>query len=430
MRHGTRRAGTLVVGAGQAGISLVTALRELGDTEPVVLVGDEPERALRAPPAVEELPARRARPRLARLPRRRLVRRPRRRARHRRRRRRRSSATPGRPRRHRLGPRARLRPPRPDHGRRQPGAARRRRRPRPASTRVRTLADADRLAPRAPRGTRGRRRRAAASSGSRSPPSARALGAAVTVVEAADRLLGRAVTPLLSDAVRGAHERRGTRVLLGASAVAPHRRGRAAPTGVELADGAMLRRRRRRRRHRGRPAHRPRRRSSGSTSSRAASSSTSTPAPPTGSPSRPATAPSDPTPSSAGWPGRPGSRAWRTRPTRHARLRRPSPATRRHTPRVPWFWSDQGDLRLQIAGLPHGADQTVVRGDAAAERFSLLSYRGRAAHRHRVGRASPTDYLAVKRALEKGMTIPADAAADSSVPLKRLITRARDTRSS
>ena len=95
---------------------------------------------------------------------------------------------------------------------------------------------------------------------------------------------------------------------------------------------------------------------------------------------------------------------------------------------VPWFWSDQGDLRLQIAGLPHGADQTVVRGDPAAERFSLLSYRdGLLIAIESVG--SPTDYLAVKRALEKGMTIPADSAADSSVPLKRLITRGRDTRS-
>ena len=43
-------AGTLVVGAGQAGISLVTALRELGDTEPVVLVGDEPEAPYERPP--------------------------------------------------------------------------------------------------------------------------------------------------------------------------------------------------------------------------------------------------------------------------------------------------------------------------------------------------------------------------------------------
>ena len=43
-------AGTLVVGAGQAGISLVTALRELGDTAPIALVGDEPEAPYERPP--------------------------------------------------------------------------------------------------------------------------------------------------------------------------------------------------------------------------------------------------------------------------------------------------------------------------------------------------------------------------------------------
>ena len=43
-------AGTLVVGAGQSGISLVTALRELGDTVLVVLVGAEPEPAHERPP--------------------------------------------------------------------------------------------------------------------------------------------------------------------------------------------------------------------------------------------------------------------------------------------------------------------------------------------------------------------------------------------
>jgi 3-phenylpropionate/trans-cinnamate dioxygenase ferredoxin reductase subunit len=30
---------------------------------------------------------------------------------------------------------------------------------------------------------------------------------------------------------------------------------------------------------------------------------------------------------------------------------------------VPWFWSDQYDLKLQIAGLAAGSDETVVRGD-------------------------------------------------------------------
>ncbi len=43
-------AGTLVVGAGQAAISLVTALRELGDVEPIVLGGDEPEPPYERPP--------------------------------------------------------------------------------------------------------------------------------------------------------------------------------------------------------------------------------------------------------------------------------------------------------------------------------------------------------------------------------------------
>ncbi|MGZ9113145.1 MAG: NAD(P)/FAD-dependent oxidoreductase [Brevundimonas sp.] len=37
---------------------------------------------------------------------------------------------------------------------------------------------------------------------------------------------------------------------------------------------------------------------------------------------------------------------------------RPAPA-----PEVPWFWSDQYDLKLQIAGLPDGADRQIVRGD-------------------------------------------------------------------
>ena len=40
---------------------------------------------------------------------------------------------------------------------------------------------------------------------------------------------------------------------------------------------------------------------------------------------------------------------------------RPPPA-----PEVPWFWSDQYDLRLQIAGIPFDATEIVVRGDVAA----------------------------------------------------------------
>ncbi len=41
-------------------------------------------------------------------------------------------------------------------------------------------------------------------------------------------------------------------------------------------------------------------------------------------------------------------------------------------PEVPWFWSDQYDIRLQIAGLPLGADRTVVRGDPEGDSFAIF----------------------------------------------------------
>ncbi len=42
---------------------------------------------------------------------------------------------------------------------------------------------------------------------------------------------------------------------------------------------------------------------------------------------------------------------------------------------VPWFWSDQGDMKIQMAGLTAGRDHLVVRGDAAAGRFSVFCFR-------------------------------------------------------
>jgi 3-phenylpropionate/trans-cinnamate dioxygenase ferredoxin reductase subunit len=47
--------------------------------------------------------------------------------------------------------------------------------------------------------------------------------------------------------------------------------------------------------------------------------------------------------------------------------------TARHE-HVPWFWSDQYDLKLQIAGLSHGYDQTVVRGDPDSGKFALYYF--------------------------------------------------------
>jgi 3-phenylpropionate/trans-cinnamate dioxygenase ferredoxin reductase subunit len=84
---------------------------------------------------------------------------------------------------------------------------------------------------------------------------------------------------------------------------------------------------------------------------------------------------------------------------------------------TPWFWSDQGSLKLQIAGLAAGFDQAVLRGDPGEERFSVLYYAGgRLLAVHAVN--CPRDYLAVRRALAAGQEIPVENAADAGQPLR------------
>jgi 3-phenylpropionate/trans-cinnamate dioxygenase ferredoxin reductase subunit len=49
------------------------------------------------------------------------------------------------------------------------------------------------------------------------------------------------------------------------------------------------------------------------------------------------------------------------------------PARHEH---IPWFWSDQYDVKLQIAGLSEGYDRTVLRGDPATGSFALYYFAG------------------------------------------------------
>ncbi|MDB5461176.1 MAG: FAD-dependent pyridine nucleotide-disulfide oxidoreductase [Caulobacteraceae bacterium] len=45
-------------------------------------------------------------------------------------------------------------------------------------------------------------------------------------------------------------------------------------------------------------------------------------------------------------------------------------------PEVPWFWSDQYDLKLQLAGLPFDVDRLVVRGEPSTARFAVFHMSG------------------------------------------------------
>ncbi|WP_322788832.1 oxidoreductase C-terminal domain-containing protein [Mycolicibacterium rutilum] len=87
---------------------------------------------------------------------------------------------------------------------------------------------------------------------------------------------------------------------------------------------------------------------------------------------------------------------------------------------MPWFWSDQFDLKLQIAGLWTGHDYYVVRGVPERESFSVLYYRDDDLMAVASVNA-PSDYMVVRKALTQESTIRAEDARDVSVSLRELI---------
>ncbi|MFL4476377.1 NAD(P)/FAD-dependent oxidoreductase [Paeniglutamicibacter sp. MACA_103] len=87
---------------------------------------------------------------------------------------------------------------------------------------------------------------------------------------------------------------------------------------------------------------------------------------------------------------------------------------------IPWFWSNQADMKLQIAGLSTGFDSTVLRRDPEKGKFTVLYYRaGRIIAADAVN--APLDFMAVKSALAAGKSIDPVAAADPTTMLKSLI---------
>jgi 3-phenylpropionate/trans-cinnamate dioxygenase ferredoxin reductase subunit len=86
---------------------------------------------------------------------------------------------------------------------------------------------------------------------------------------------------------------------------------------------------------------------------------------------------------------------------------------------IPWFWSNQYDLRLQTVGLSVGHDSTVVRGRPEERSFSLIYLReGRVIALDCVN--STRDYVQGRRLILEGMAIAPERLADRSVPLKEL----------
>ncbi|MFK8052609.1 MAG: NAD(P)/FAD-dependent oxidoreductase [Woeseiaceae bacterium] len=84
---------------------------------------------------------------------------------------------------------------------------------------------------------------------------------------------------------------------------------------------------------------------------------------------------------------------------------------------VPWFWSDQYDLKLQIVGLNQGYDRTVIRGSMADKQFACFYLRGGALIAVDAVN-SPREFMFSKPAVAAGARIPVDVLADASASLK------------
>lgn len=83
----------------------------------------------------------------------------------------------------------------------------------------------------------------------------------------------------------------------------------------------------------------------------------------------------------------------------------------------PWFWSDQGDDKLQIAGLTTGYDRIVLRGDPAKKAFSAFCYKGdRLLGIESINRAG--DHMFGRRLQAMDRSITPEQAADESFDLK------------
>jgi 3-phenylpropionate/trans-cinnamate dioxygenase ferredoxin reductase subunit len=88
----------------------------------------------------------------------------------------------------------------------------------------------------------------------------------------------------------------------------------------------------------------------------------------------------------------------------------------------PWFWSDQYELKLQMAGLSDGYDDIVLRGDPASDSFIALYLKnGEVIAADAVNRIA--DFMAARRLVAAAKTIPGAALGDDTQPLKAIAAR-------
>ena len=87
---------------------------------------------------------------------------------------------------------------------------------------------------------------------------------------------------------------------------------------------------------------------------------------------------------------------------------------------APWFWSDQYEVKLQMVGLTAGFDQVVTRGEPATRKFSAFYYKaGRLIAIDSLNQ--PAEHMSGRKLFEKGVSPTPQQAADTGFALNSLL---------
>ncbi len=91
-----------------------------------------------------------------------------------------------------------------------------------------------------------------------------------------------------------------------------------------------------------------------------------------------------------------------------------------HTPEVPWFWSDQYDLKIQLAGLPLDASSQLVRGDPATGKFAVFHLQGTIVRAIEAVN-SPPEFMFGRKLIAAGTRVDLERLGDASVSMKDVV---------
>ncbi len=94
---------------------------------------------------------------------------------------------------------------------------------------------------------------------------------------------------------------------------------------------------------------------------------------------------------------------------------RPAPS-----PEVPWFWSDQYDIKLQIAGLPFDVATLVIRGNPQAGTFAVFHLDAQSRVQCVESVNTPAEFMAGRQLIQKRKPVDATALADLNTNMKDL----------